>query len=56
MKKKNLLLEVSPTDHARIKAWAAGQGKTIKEWVMIAIARQMRIDYERETGHLAHKK
>lgn len=47
MEKKNLILEVSVQDHAKIKSWAAAQGKTIKEWVLIAIARQMRIDFDR---------
>lgn len=56
MKKKNLILEVIPEDHAEIKSWAAKQGMTIREWVLKAIARQMRIEHARKDNDTSNQK
>jgi uncharacterized protein (DUF1778 family) len=47
-KRDRLTIDLSPEEHRKIKAYAAYQGKTLKEFVVESIRIKMALDSEQE--------
>ena len=47
-KRDRLTIDLSPEEHRKIKAYAAYQGKSLKEFVVESIRIKMALDSERE--------
>lgn len=47
-KRERLTVDLTPEEHRRIKAYAAYQGKTLKEFVLESIQTRMALDAEQE--------
>lgn len=47
-KRERLTVDLTPEEHRRIKAYAAYQGKTLREFVLESIQTRMALDAEQE--------